>query len=465
MAKQHIDDPEEESWFEEMNERLSPGELRLRRTHRFRGMMRLAVVLVALVALIIPGALFNLSIIGSRTNPLWALFSVIPAILTVTGVFVLMGMFVQSVFNMESLWEGFQYATLCLIGRWPLKYPFVMVSGGKIRPADKKKFLANRELGGPGRLIVATDSAVVLGRYGRITRIIGPGAVFVDRFEHIRETIDLRPQIIKKDMARAVTRDGLAVGTSITVKFQVRCLEPTLEHPYQPDPAALEQIARQQAVGVLGDKVFNRTWLQGVDGSLESTLRGIIATKSLDEVFEPTDATKDPRDEISRDMLANVQTSAANMGVTILDITLGPFRALDPLVERQRRRNWQARQQAAIAEEYAHAEAETMLARETAYAYAQLDMISTIGQRFEQFVEQGEQLPDYFVAQKFVESLRRMAGQSGVGPLMPMESIRTLEFLNTRLLGHDASSSDPSGSGSTGTVSSSGTSSDGTATP
>ncbi len=447
--------------FEEMHERLAPQEIGRRRTHRARGMIRLLALAVAFVILMIPGLFFNLALFGNtptfNLNLYRLLFSLAPAALTLFGVLVLMGIFVQIVFGLESWWSGFRYATLCLVGRWPLKYPFVMVTGGKIRATDRQKFLANRQLGGPGRLIVANDSAVVLGRYGRITRIVGPGPVFVERFEHIREIIDLRPQAKVVELARVFTADGLAVGAGITIQFQVRCLEPTLERPYQPDPAALEQIARQQAVGIMGDDVSARSWPDGINGYVEGALRDIIAAKTLDEVFEPTDANKDPRKEISREMMQLMQARTAGIGIKVLDITLGPFRALDPQVEQQRRLNWQARQQAAIEVEQAHAEADTMLAREAAYAYAQLDMVSTIGRGFEKLVEQGEQLPDYFVAQKFIETLRRMAGQAGMGPFLPTESIKTLEFLNKRLLGHGASSSS-TGSGSTGAAASSDTS-------
>jgi regulator of protease activity HflC (stomatin/prohibitin superfamily) len=333
---------------------------------------------------------------------------------------------------------------MCLFGRpRPFRYPFAIISQGKIREQDRQKFVANRQLGGPAKLIIQTDSAVVLERYGQITRIEGPGIVFLERFERIREILDLRPQTRSETpSARIVyTKDGIPVEAEITVRFQLRHGPPTPEKPYPVDPDALETATKAEAMRYNGVRpLFRFNWQYRVMGNFGSTLRAIAARMTLDELFEPADVNKDPRDEISREMLERLRQQCAPLGVTVLDVILGPFKPVSPQVEQQLRQAWQALQRADIKVEQAYAKAETLLAEQTAYAYAQLEMILAIDRGFQRLVRQNESLPSYFIALHFIEKLRRMATSSSFGMFLPKEAIQTLEFLNNKLLGVSASS-------------------------
>ena len=418
-----------------INERFPPDQWAQRRDHQWRAYLRQLFFAVAILSLLIPSLIFNY-LIGDL-NLIRIVAGIIPGIIAAVTAMLMAGIFVKTVFGLHSWWDGFRYATMCVFGRpWPLRYPFAIINEGKIRERDRHKFIADRRLGGPGRLNIHNDSAVVLERYGRISGIEGPGIVFVERFEHIREILDLRPQTKTEAGAQICTKDGINIKTDITVRFQIKADGFTLETPYPANEAALEKAARAEMLRIIGRGAPTRlAWKDRVVGVLSSTLREIVAGKTLDELFEPTDLNKDPRDEISRELLSQLRTQAAANGVDILDVILGPFSPVSPSVEQQRRAAWLATRLAEDRLEEARGEAGALLARKTAYAYAQLEMMQTIDRGFQRLARRDEKLPATFIALNFLETLRRMASSPGLGPFLPLETMRTLDSLNELLLG------------------------------
>jgi regulator of protease activity HflC (stomatin/prohibitin superfamily) len=432
-------------------DRFSPGQIAHLRSHRLRAFLRLLFLLLLLLLLLLPGYFLNRSLFNDNTNLIWVLASILPGLIALAGVLVMVGVFVKTVFGLSSWVNGLQYGTLCIFGR--AKYAFAIIGKGKVLKYDQSRFLTNRELGGPGKLVIHSDSAVILERYGRLSRVEGPGIVFLKRFERIREIIDLRPQI-KNIPTEFFTRDGIAVETDIRARFQIKGgVRESPKEPYPVDKETLEQAARAEALlrfGLAPPKRLN--WLERIRGGVEGNFRGILARRTLDQLFEPSDVNKDPRDEIGGEILEQSRRSSGDH-IEMLDLMLGPFKPVDPSIEQQWRAVWQARQEADKRVEEAHGEAYTLLARETAYAYAQLEMMLAIDRSFQKLVRQNRQLPPYFVALRFIETLRRIAARSGLGRFLPMETVKTLEFLNNKLLESPAASpsSPPSlSSGSSG---------------
>ncbi|MCL4298569.1 MAG: SPFH/Band 7/PHB domain protein [Anaerolineae bacterium] len=420
------------SWF---HKRFPPEQLVHRRNHQWRANIRLGLFLLALLLALGPVFLFNFLLFGGDIDPIWAALGTLPTLIALLGALLIAGLFVKMVYSLDSWGAGFRFTVLCLFGRpWPFPYPFAVISEGKVRDTDQRKFIANRQLGGPGKIIIQNDSAVVLERYGRISRVEGPGLVFLDRSERIREILDLRPQVRTIPAARAYTKDGIAVDTEISVRFQIRCGSPCLEKPYPASKAALEQAARAEARRIADSGLPGRfDWKGRVMGNVDSTLREIVAGKSLDQLFEPADLNKDPRQEIGQEMLDRLRQQSASFGVHVLDVMLGPFKPVDPSIERQMRAAWQSGRNAEDRVEEAHGQAQTMLARETAYAYAQLEMMLAIDRGFQKLVNQDKRLPPYFVALRFLKTIQEIAVNPGVGPFLPLETIKSLEFLNNLL--------------------------------
>jgi regulator of protease activity HflC (stomatin/prohibitin superfamily) len=422
-----------------LHDRFPPEQVTKRRSQQWRATVRLLLFLLALAASLLPVLIFNLFIVNGNVgniDPVWVVVGLLPSVLALLFVLLVASAFVNALFGLGSLIKGFAFTTLCLFGRFrPFGYPFAIISQGKVRDKDRHKSVANRELGGPGKLIIHNDSAVVLERYGQITRVEGPGLVFLERFECIREILDLRPQI-GFEKASVYTKDGIEIETDITVRYQLKGGPPTPEKPYPVDREVLETAARAEAMKFGGTRPVERfNWQKRVAGNFGSTLRAIVAGMTLDELFEPGDVTKDPRDEISREMVTRLRAQSANVGANVLDVTLGPFKPVSPQIEAQRRQAWRSLQRADRRVEQARSEADTLLAKQTAYAYAQLEMMLAIDRGFQQLVRRNEALPPYFIALRFLETLRQMASSPGLGPFLPLETMRTLDLLNDKLLG------------------------------
>ncbi len=434
------------SWFDAW---LPPERVVRWRTHRWRASLRAIpfFFLAPLLSLVLV-IYFNMLLFGGEWNLTWVVVGVLPALTALLGVLVTAGQFTNVVFGLKSWWAGLRYALLCMFGvPWPFRYPGAVISEGGVREGDRGKFLAHRQLGGPGRLVVFNDSAVVLERHGRIPRIAGPGAVFLERFERIREIIDLRPQVktLAADQAAiVVTKDGILVATEITIRFQIKRGTPkSPEVPYPVDDATLQAAAKAHRVRIGPNPGQRRVsnWRDRVAGSADGALRDIVAGKMLDELFEPADPYKDPREEIRRELLTQLSKSSAELGAEVLDVMLGPFKPVSPDIERQRLVTWQATRVAEDRVKAACGEAQAMLTRESAYAYAQLEMMLAIDRGFRRLVIDGENLTSHFVALRFIEMLRRTAGSADT--LLLEESIKTLEFLNRLLTGRTGGGTPP----------------------
>jgi hypothetical protein len=418
-----------------------PEQLRRWRNHRWRGFARLVAMLLSLLPMAILALYFNLLLFDAGMSWGWVVAGLLPGVAALLGVLVMGGHFVTTVSGLEAWRKGFSYALLCLFGRpWPIPYPFAIIKEGKIRAGDEDKFVADRRLGGPGKLIIFNDSAAVLEQYGRISRVEGPRIIFVERSERMREVLDLRPQKRTVEDALSYTKDGIALKTDITVRFQLqRGTSASPETAYPVEQSTLQTAAKAEAMLLRpGAAPVRFDWKARVMGNVDSTLRAIVAGKCLDELFEPTDLNKDPRAEIGQEMIKRLRQQSASFGAEVLDVTLSDFRPVHSSVEQQRLASWLAAQRSKDHVQEARGEAQTMLARETAYSYAQLEMMLAIDQGFRRLAQRDEDLPSHFIALRFVEMLRRMASNPRIGPLLPIEAVQALQSWN-RLLAQSSS--------------------------
>lgn len=423
--------------------------------HQVRAWIRIFLLLGLPVLLIMAvGFYLNRVVFGEQAVGYWGLLmGLIPALIAFTGILFMAGLFTKSVFGLDTHWNGARYALLCLFGRpWPLlKYPHIVVSNGEVKEEDRNKFLANPNLGGPGQLIVGNNNAVVLERYGKISRIEGPGRVFVDRFERIREIIDLRSQT-KTVPATVYTKDGIALKTDITVRFQIKGGTPTLNTPYPIDKEALMTAARSESWRILPTSKDGRmSWVDKVIGNVESTLRGIVAQRKLDQVFDFADDDLDPRQEISQAMLSQLKTESDKLGVNMHDVILGPFKADNAKIEELLRTVWQTDKKAQAGLTRAKNTAKALESRENAYMQAKLNMMDEMATGFNRLREMQKGLPSeqqkdltpYLVALQFTETLRRMAADSKTRSIMPIEAISLLDTLNQQLAKKGTASTPP----------------------
>jgi regulator of protease activity HflC (stomatin/prohibitin superfamily) len=171
--------------------------------------------------------------------------------------------------------------------------PFVIVKegeilGGELQPAAR--------IGGPATLVIYNDSAVLLERAGRLTRVLGPGAHPLQRFEKIRSIIDLRPRW-QQCTVKGMSREGIPANWAFDVHLKVSHLGQGRHQPRPEAPHAFSDEAVFKAATddwILGPEQTDRlNWRDRVvTGEGEAILSSIMAKHTLDQLIQPLDVAQ-----------------------------------------------------------------------------------------------------------------------------------------------------------------------------
>src|SRR5438105_5298181 len=143
--------------------------------------------------------------------------------------------------------------------------------------------------------IVPQARAGVVERLGRYSRTLHPGLTIVVPFiDRIRETVDLREQVVSFDPQPVITEDNLVVSIDTVIYFQVT------------DPkAATYEIAN---------------YIAGIEQLTVTTLRNVIGGMSLED-------TLTSRDEINDKLRGVLDEATGKWGIRVNRVEL---KAIDP---------------------------------------------------------------------------------------------------------------------------------------
>jgi hypothetical protein len=222
--------------------------------------------------------------------------------------------------------------------------------------------------------------------------------------------------------------DGIEIKGKIGVRFQIRSggQEATTKIPYPFDSQAVVQAALARAVL---DPDVDFPWPQRVMGNTDASLRDIVSRKKLDELIEPLDLTRDPRQEILSELKTRITDSAKGFGVEVLDVWCSSIEPVDTAVVRQRVASWQASWSRKAVLEHARGEADVIRYMETAKAFAQLQLIQAIVRGFQDLPDSDSTVRSQMIVLRFVEALRQMSPGQKAGGSLPLWALRTLDRL------------------------------------
>lgn len=282
-------------------------------------------------------------------------------------------------------------------------YPFVLLQ----EPVLAEDHWA-RWLGGPAILVIYDGVAVYLERGNQFSRVVGPGMPmpFLDRYERIKEIIDLRPQT-KIDKVLPWTKDGIRITLTIRAECQIdACPEAVkqsshLRFPF--DPLAVKTAVERMTVKInRAGELFECSWLEGAWGTITGLINAYVAGHTLDELFlapqtkgsTPSGTSdKDPSKEIEqilsqkvRGELDKARKSLAQNGVKVLSIQITKVEVPAQVLE-LRARYWETAKQQIAALRNSRAEADRIRIRERAHAEAQRTMLKAITQQLEKVDE------------------------------------------------------------------------------
>jgi hypothetical protein len=332
-----------------------------------------------------------------------------------------------------------------------ITYPFIVVDKDKI----DDKFSWAYSLGGPAKLIVYDGFAVYLER-GDFPRVVGSGIAFLERYETIRDIIDLRPQI-KEIETDAWTKDGIKLKIHIHLECQIQSSKDTessqeSEKRIYPFYATAVQAAVETAAVRLDKdgQPEKYDWVAGVCGNIEGHIRLHVYGHTIDQLLRG-ETYNQPKPEIAqqnfledekektatqllstelRDLIqVRVNKDIERLGARLINLQIIKVDK-SIIVDQQWAENWSAEWKSINAITAGAAEAYKIRILEKAHAEAQKDMILAISESL-------ENLDEREMRERLLLSLSGMLENSLVDPYvraaLPKETLETLENLHTYL--------------------------------
>ena len=376
--------------------------------------------------------------------------NMLPGLLAVGAVYFIASHFVAAMYGLKDWSEGADHLKRCVFGQ-PTKKPTLVVTEAKIKQ-DEEDVLVR--IGGPARILVHHDSAVVLERGGRLTRVLGPGVTdYLGPFEKVWDVIDVRPMRWGEYRVEAQSREGIPVELTIDVSFQISTggRSPKAEKPY---PALPEAVF----------KASTSTWVRDPDGSEDDlyldwarrvviseatgTLRDILARFPLDSLVglesSLVPGAPHPRQAIRDELEERLGKVAANLGAQINEVRIGNISVADEVTQ-QWIEAWEEewRNRAKLEKEVGKAHRDRQ--REAAKTQAQVEMIKELAGALERSFDQDERIPSRLLIMQLIEVFDRLS----ISPYtyLPGQAIDTLENLRQLVEGRhsDPQAALPSG--------------------
>ena len=423
----------------------------LMRRHILRTQVRFWLFVAALEVVFLLSLALEYFRAGGASISWWRVIGgMLPGLLGLAAVLGISTAFVRDVYEIPDWRTAFGYTWLLLFGRAPISaldplfpdiypYPFAIVQQGEVDEKYQNTLLVR--FGGPGNVIVFNDSAVFIERFGRFTRVAGPGRIFLQRFERIHEALDLRPQE-RTQGANALTKDGIPVKTEVQIRFQLArppasLVPPTPSVVYPVYEEALIRAGQchLRSVNLDNGKESIARWPERASG-VGGVMRALVAGYRLDELLEPYEPERDPHREISQRLHREVDAGARGFGAQVLEVRMG---ALEPTLEEvkeERVTSWQAAWKSKARTEAAAGMAEAIRERGLARAYAQKEIIMAIARELQKAAERGIALPAEFIALRFIEALRQCWTSPVDLTTSSSQALQTLDYL-WRMAGQD----------------------------
>lgn len=208
------------------------------------------------------------------------------------------GRYISDIYGIENIRMGVHYI---LASAFALSYPYLQVSGGKPVLKPRKKNLMDA-VGGPGYIDIDSGNAVLFETLNGPSNILaGTRRHFVNRFERIKEIVELCDQNDSIEETKALTRDGIEVFCrGIRYQFRVYSGRPagpsyahTLDTIYPFSKRAIYDIAYHRSVS---DRGIN-SWRQAVKQIVDAEITDYVANHWFDELTVPMESEnpEDPR--------------------------------------------------------------------------------------------------------------------------------------------------------------------------
>ncbi len=387
----------------------------------------------------------------------------------------LAGNFVYALYDLESPIDGAKFVTRSVLGCASFRPYLTVKNGGQdITPTGEKHPM--RRIGGPGSLVLYNDTALVLEKGGRLTRVITqPSFVTLDRFEKIHSAIDLRPRHWEMSVS-ALSKEGIPLTCKADVSFQIadNGQPPTDKVIYPTDPQTVLKAATSTWVREIERFEDKMDWTgRVIISNTEGTLRAILARTPLDDLVPVTLTPSEvgPEEEqsvlsairahaqldastpfefkslknqaarartrrrIQKELRQSLEAGAPGLGVKITGVDLGEI-IVKPEVTQQWQDLWRTVWRTWATEQIGKGKAERIQILEAAKIQAQVELLTKVSEAMEQMGKDKMPFSTSAVALRFIESLGQVEEPSEWTQIyLPTHSLKTLEELKAIIRG------------------------------
>lgn len=329
------------------------------------------------------------------------------------------GRFVRSLYGLEKDQEGRAFLSTRLLGQMS-GGPYLVIKECRIATGSN----VVRKVGGPCGLVLYNDSAVVLERAGKLTRVFrgshDPRSFPLPPprlapFEKVWDIIDLRPQRWEFKVS-AITQDGIPISYKADVRFQIGDKQEDIFKA-----ATCKWI--REAWRSEPDRVMN--WIKlVVIGDTEGTLRLILARYTLDELIKP-----ECRAAVREELENSLRQSTTRLGAKILSVALGDIELQGQILQ-QWMATWQAERAREVEKTIAEGKAMGDRIAMQARAEIRTAMLTNTARMFAEMAQRGQQVSRNFVVLSFIDMIKRTAHMREI--YLPDDIVKTLTMLEDR---------------------------------
>lgn len=353
----------------------------------------------------------------------------IPAVIALVGVYILAARFVQRLYGLNSFGDARSFVHHALLGLWSFG-PWLRSTGGVL--GGEPEHVLNR-VGGPGHLVIYNDSAVLLERAGRFTRVQGKGFLGLEPFERAYDVVDLRP-LRRVHEVEALSKEGIEIFCEADISYQIdtEARESKEEEPY---PASDETIFRAATCAWIREasQPQERRAMDWADrvilSETEGTLRTLLARCTLDQLIGLTDPRdRNHREEIRAALEGKLRANVTKLGAQILGVELGDIRVRDGVTQ-QWIDAWRARWEKWVTESLALGRALQVEKLEEAKTRSQIMMIRAISSAFRPMKEKEQAMSSRLILARLFMVLGRSASDPWTRVFLPPEALNTLKVL------------------------------------
>jgi len=303
------------------------------------------------LSILLPDFLFDIPILGALINilldrlidnPLDLLWE-----LTLLFGFYVIGSYIAAsvIFPTQDFrgrWDGLWH--LFAVDILGMSLPVILGKNGSfdVRGTQEK------QVQGPGIVIIDPQTALVLEKDNNFARVIGPGLHRLEAGETVHSGVDLRPQAMQRRVT-AVTREGIELEADLSVAVELARPEgwqaESGQYGWTADGVFRAIYAEAaDADGASSSPRAERSatrWCDAIASLAVDGVRQFIARYTLDQLFAIDNPDLDPRTQIVAELRAFLEAPVERYGARLRQLGIGNIRPPHAVL-RQRVENWHA---------------------------------------------------------------------------------------------------------------------------